>query len=412
MRCRRAITFEIGIAFCAAALMLVAALYWSAKEPSVEKRDFSVTYLGARMVHLGLGPKVYDISEQRKLKATLLPNSEPLIFEHPPFEALLLSPLAALPYRTAYLVWGAVNIVIWLVLPWLLHPYAPVPRERLAYFALWFLFMPLGVTLFQGQSSLLVLLLFSLAFISFKRGEEFRAGIALGLALFKFQFVIPMVLIFLFLGKWKVIRGFLGMASVLGILSFVAVGWAGLANYVHLLTAIASQPDNSSFGAAVDMATVQGFVHAVLGRVLNHVTVSLIVSLISGLLIVSTAWQWKRATHSGLDKADDVMFGAAIIVSLVTGLHMFTHDLSPLILAMLVVLPNVVESRGTLPRVLTGCLILLWIPPLYFALLASHHIYLLFPLLLFLKVGLMKIVVLPQRTSFPLTGVRHLREAT
>ena len=231
-------------------------------------------------------------------------------------------------------------------------------------------------------------------------------------ALFKFQFVIPMVLIFLFLGKWKVIRGFLGMASVLGILSFVAVGWAGLANYVHLLTAIASQPDNSSFGAAVDMATVQGFVHAVLGRVLNHVTVSLIVSLISGLLIVSTAWQWKRATHSGLDKADDVMFGAAIIVSLVTGLHMFTHDLSPLILAMLVVLPNVVESRGTLPRVLTGCLILLWIPPLYFALLASHHIYLLFPLLLFLKVGLMKIVVLPQRTSFPLTGVRHLREAT
>src|SRR5689334_19731824 len=100
MRCRRAITFEIGIAFCAAALMLVAALYWSAKEPSVEKRDFSVTYLGARMVHLGLGPKVYDISEQRKLKATLLPNSEPLIFEHPPFEALLLSPLAALPYRT------------------------------------------------------------------------------------------------------------------------------------------------------------------------------------------------------------------------------------------------------------------------------------------------------------------------
>jgi hypothetical protein len=409
---REAVTLETGIVLCAAALMLVAALYWSAKEPSVEKRDFSVTYLGARMVHLGLGPKLYDISEQSKLKATLLPNSEPLIFEHPPFEALLLSPLAPLPYRTAYLVWGAVNIVIWLVLPWLLRPYAPVPRDPLAYFALWFLFMPLGVTLFQGQSSLLVLLLFSLAFISFKRGEEFRAGLALGLALFKFQFVIPMALIFLFWGKWKVIRGFLSMASVLGILSLVAVGWAGLANYVRLLTAIASHPDNSSFGTAVDMATVQGFVHAVLGRVLNRVAVSLIVSLISGLLILSTAWQWKRAAHSGLDKADDVMFGAAIIVSLVTGLHMFTHDLSPLILAMLLALPNVAESSGTLPRMLTGCLILLWIPPLYFALLAWHHIYLLFPLLLSLKIGLMKIIVLPQPTLFPPTAVRHLREVT
>ena len=172
MTFRGAIAFETGIAFCAAAIMLVAALYWSAKEPSVEKRDFSVTYLGAYMVHFGMGPKLYDVSEQTTLKATLLPNSEPLIFEHPPFEALLLSPLAVFPYRTAYLIWGALNIVIWLALPWVLRPYAPLPRDPLAYLALWFLFAPLGVTLFQGQSSLLVFLLFSLAFISLKQREE------------------------------------------------------------------------------------------------------------------------------------------------------------------------------------------------------------------------------------------------
>jgi hypothetical protein len=409
---RGAVTIETGIAFCAAAIMLVGALYWSAKEPSVEKRDFSVTYLGARMVHLGMGSKLYDVSEQRKLKATLLPHSEPLIFEHPPFEALLLSPLAILPYRTAYLVWGALNIVIWLALPWLLRPHAPVPQDPLAYFALWLLFAPLGVTLFQGQSSLLVLLLFSIAFISLKRGEDFVAGLALGLGLFKFQFVIPLVLIFLLRGKWKVIRGFLTVSSLLGILSLVAVGWAGLAKYVALLTAIASHPDNSSFGAAVGMATVQGFVHAVLGRFVNPVTVSLIVSLISGLLILSTAWQWMRADRAGLGRADDVIFAAAIVVSLVTGLHMFTHDLSPLMLAMLVSLPDISESRGALPRMLTVCMILLWIPPLYFVLLAWHHIYLLFPLLLLLIVGMMRIAVLRQQTAVTVSGVGRLPEVT
>ena len=45
---------------------------------------------------------------------------EPLIYEHPPFEALLMAPLGALPYKTAYLIWGLVNVVIWLTLPWLL----------------------------------------------------------------------------------------------------------------------------------------------------------------------------------------------------------------------------------------------------------------------------------------------------
>jgi hypothetical protein len=409
---REAVTLETGIVLCAAALMLVAALYWSAKEPSVEKRDFSVTYLGARMVHLGLGPKLYDISEQSKLKATLLPNSEPLIFEHPPFEALLLSPLATLSYRTAYLVWGGLNIVIWLALPWLLRPYAPLPRDPLGYFALWFLFTPVGAALFAGQSSLLVLLFFSLAFISLKRGEEFRAGLALGLALFKFQFVIPLALIFLFRARWRVIRGVLSMASLLGILSIIAVGWTGLANYVQLLSAIASHPENSSFGVAVGMATVQGFVHGVLGRVLDHIAISLIVSLISGVLIFSTAWQWKRASHSGLERAEDIMFGAAVIVSLTTGLHMFTYDLSPLILTMFVVLPAVSERRGPLRAMLTGCLVLLWTPPFYFVLLAWHHIYLLFPLLLLLIVGMMRIAVLRQQTAVTVSGVGRLPEVT
>ena len=245
-----------------------------------------------------------------------------------------------------------------------------------------------------------------------KQREEFRAGLALGLALFKFQFVIPLALIFLFRGKWKVIRGFLSMASVLGILSLVAVGWVGVAKYVGLLMAITSHPDNSSYGAAVGMATVQGFVHAVLGRVVNPFAVSLIVWLTSGLLILSTAWQWKRAAHSVLERADNVMFGAAIIVSLVTGLHMFTHDLSPLMLTMFVALPAMWESRGALARMLTGCLILLWIPPLYFALLAWHRIYLLFPLLLLLILGLMKIVLSPRRSLLPASATGHLQEVT
>jgi hypothetical protein len=42
------------------------------------RTDFSVTYLGSRMVYLGLGPKLYDLADKNS-KKQLVPNAEPLI---------------------------------------------------------------------------------------------------------------------------------------------------------------------------------------------------------------------------------------------------------------------------------------------------------------------------------------------
>ena len=172
----RKIRFETLLAFLACAVSLVVLVVLVDRPPLNERTDFSVTYLGSRMVYLGMGPELYDLGEQQKVKTRLLPDAEPLIFEHPPFEALLLAPLGALPYKTAYLIWGLINAAIWLSLPYLLRPYTPAPRDDLAYLLLWMLFAPLGVALFEGQSSLLVLLLYSITFIELRSGREFLAG--------------------------------------------------------------------------------------------------------------------------------------------------------------------------------------------------------------------------------------------
>ncbi len=215
------------VAMLAFAVLLVAVVFLADRPPINERTDFSVTYIGSRMVYLGLGPKLYDLAEQQKLKRVLLPDAEPLIYEHPPFEALLLAPLGALRYKTAYLIWGLINVAIWLMLTYLLRPYAPAPRDDLGYLALWLLFAPLGVALFEGQSSLLLVLLYAIAFIQLRSGRDFRAGAILGLALFKFQFVVPLAVIFLLQRKWRFMKGFLATGTVLGVLSLVAVGFAG-----------------------------------------------------------------------------------------------------------------------------------------------------------------------------------------
>jgi hypothetical protein len=386
------IDFENAIALFGFAVLLVFAVFWADRPPTMEKTDFSVTYVGSRMIYLGEGSELYDLAEQKRLKTSLLKNAEPLIYEHPPFEALLLSPLGALPYKTAYLVWGLINVAVWLSLPWLLRPYAPVPREELGYLTLWLVFAPLGVALFQGQSSIVLLLVYSLAFISLKQGGDFRAGAILGLGLFKFQFALPFALIFLLRKQWSFMKGFLATAFGLGVLSFFAVGWSGMWGYIHLLANVASHPDNLTYGIAGDMATVQGFVQAVLGKLLGPSIVSLIVAAVSAALIGWTALRWRATADLERGRNFDLMFAVSVVVALVTGFHMFTHDLSPLLLAMLLAaayFPG--RECRTLRLTLGASLIAFWTPPLFFALLAWHGAYLWFPVLMAFMIGVSRL---------------------
>jgi hypothetical protein len=386
------------LAYFGFAVLLVSAVFWADRPPTMEKTDFSVTYIGSRMVYLGEGAKLYDLTEQQRVKHSLLKDAEPLIYEHPPFEALLLSPLGALPYKTAYLLWGLINVAIWLSLTQLVRPYAPAPRDELGYLALWLLFAPLGVALFQGQSSILLLLVYSFTFVSLKRGHDLRAGAILGLGLFKFQFIVPFALIFLLRRQWRFMQGFAATAVGLGVLSVVAVGWQGIWSYIHLLEGVASHPDNVAYGRSGDMGTVQGFVHAVLGKVLGASAISLLVAAISVALIGWSAWRWRDTDHareSSLNLRNfDLMFAASVVVALVTGFHMFTHDLSPLLLAMLLVAAHFPgREQPALRAILATALTLFWIPFLYFALLAWHCVYLWFPVLAAFFLGTLRLAL-------------------
>src|SRR5438445_4077386 len=107
---------EMTLGLLGAAVLLYGAVLWCARGPNAEKTDFSLTYVGARIVHQGLGSRLYDLDLQKHVRDSLFQHPNPLFFEHPPFEGLLLSPLAALPFRTAYMLWGFFNATVWLLL--------------------------------------------------------------------------------------------------------------------------------------------------------------------------------------------------------------------------------------------------------------------------------------------------------
>jgi hypothetical protein len=361
-------------------ILLVSAVVWSDRGPNVEKTDFVLTYVGAHIFHQGSGARLYDINFQKHVRDSLFQHPNPLFYEHPPFEAFLLSPLAALPFRMAYMLWGLLNVVIWLTLIFFMRRYFPRPKEDLGYLAVWVLFAPIAVALYQGQSSVILLGIYAMAFIKLRQEKEFSAGMWLGLGLFKFQFVLPFAFIFLLRKRWRFLAGFCASCAFLILISSAAVGWEGLVDYGRFLMAISGNPQNLSYGSAVDMPTLYGFVYAVIGGRISHMEVNIIVIMLSLLLLGFIAWYWQL--HDEHDSSG-LIFASAVAASLLTGSHMFTHDFSPLALALFIAAANFPNrGRRELRWTLMATVVLFWTFPIYFLLVAWHCLYLLCPILL------------------------------
>jgi glycosyl transferase family 87 len=360
----------LGLA--AIAILLAAFVVWAGRGSNIEKTDFALSYVAAHMVHAGIGQRLYDADLQIQLRDSMFRQPSPLYFEHPPFEALLLSPLAAFSFRTAYLIWGLLNAAIVMGLLVYLRPHLKWPSEDLGYIALWLLFAPILVTLYQGQSSILVLAGFALAFVQLKKERPFSAGVALALSLFKFQFAVPMAIIFLLRRQWRLLAGFASSGAVLALISLFAVGRGGLLDYIRFLTRIGGNPRNVSYGSAVDMPTLHGLLYALLGSRLNGLGLSVVVAILSIALLMWTAWNWKA---SGKSAHFDLLFSGAMAASLLSGSHMFTQDFSPLILGMLLSGIHLSKLLRAPQVMLVGSLVVFWSFPLYFLFVKWHCMY-------------------------------------
>jgi hypothetical protein len=371
---------EATLGLFAAAVLLTGAVFWSAHSPNVEKTDFSLTYVGARIVHQDGGARLYDLSFQKQVRDSLFEHPNPLFYEHPPFEALFLAPLSIFPFRTAYMLWGLLNAAVWLTVMFFLRSFLPWPRENLGYICLWFLFAPLGVALFQGQSSILILACYAMAFIKLQQDRHFGGGLWLGLGLLKLQFVLPFAFIFFVRRKWQFLTGFALSLLLMVVLSVIAVGLKGTVGYVHLLSDVNNNPLNLSYGSATDMPTIYGFVHAILDREIPSQELNLAVACLSIALLAFVARKWQSVANC---KSNELMFAAAIASSLLAGSHMFTHDFSPLLLALFVAGANFPQRQYRGLRFALGAtMVLFWTFAIYFLCVAWHCLFLMSPILL------------------------------
>lgn len=190
--------------------------------------DFPAFYAAGRITAAGRGRDLYDWKTQSEFQADLHPGTEGrfLAFSYPPFVALLYWPLAFVPYRAAYLVHTALlGLALWLAVQRLRLLLPRVDRWPLEGFCLAFTFLPLSRAISGAQNTTLTLLLLAAAWRALSRRQDALAGVWLGLMLFKPQFALPLLALFLLSGKIRVLPGAAALFCLFYLLSAAVCGW-------------------------------------------------------------------------------------------------------------------------------------------------------------------------------------------
>jgi hypothetical protein len=316
--------------------------------------DFRVFYTPGYMLRTGQRKSIYDFPTiRRNQDLTVAADDAAVPFVHPAYEAVFFIPFSFLPYRTAYVVWVGVNLVVLALICFLLRPCLP---DLPAIGPKWILpaallgFMPIAFTILEGQDSLFLLLILILVYRNIG-SNELLAGMLLGLGMFRFQVLLPIVALFLLWRSLKFVAGWIVSAAAVFSVSVVLTGVAAQMQYVSLLRAM--------------------------GRVSS---LWLLLSRMPNLRALFVAWHFgivPLALVSGSIFLATAIIGArqnaqqrlllAVSVSALIPYYLFFHDLSVLALPLLLAINESIAPRDWL-RAALGSVALAGFSVFWFAL--------------------------------------------
>jgi hypothetical protein len=264
------------------------------------------------------------------------PSDKALPFIHLAYEALFYVPFSLFTYATAYFLFFGVNVGFLAWAFFLLRPYLSGLAQ------IWWLlppviflcFLPVTMTLLEGQNSILLLVLMIAVMVRLDRGEHLWAGLLLGLASVKFQYVIPIALLFLIWRRWRFLAGFAVSSATLVVISVWMTGVAGFLSYFRLLGSMSahfSSQNGMHLGIRPElMPNLRGLIYATSGS--SSRTIFLLTLFLSAGVVLWTAT--KRPS-----------FPLALLASLLVSYHETFTDASLLILPIAFAVTAAVKTR-------------------------------------------------------------------
>ncbi len=338
--------------------------------------DFANFYTAGTLVRRGLGAEIYNPTAQWKVQQEFASEVKirrgPLRYIRPPFEALFFSVFAAWPYAKALLLWTGLKLVLLSAIPFLVVGgrfwKESFPRWTTGLLAVGT--FPVFGDLIQGQDAVLLAFLFAICFWQLETDRDMGAGFTLGLALFKFQFAIPLVVTLCIAGRKRVLPGFATSASVVLAISAALVGWRGMLQYPGYLLALNR---STGIGIAPELQmTLRGLLTLFVGRAPYPGRIHWALAPAALGAIVYTGRLWRKAGHRFLAEG----FGLAAIVAIITSYYAYDYDLLLLIVPLLAMRtpPDDAPKADRATRCLeaSGLLLLLLTPVFWFVKVQLH----------------------------------------
>lgn len=320
--------------------------------PLAKGTDFFYYFCVSKLVEQGHGSQVYDLRSlgllERALAHPLRVPGGVIPNVYPPFFAVALAPLAALPYALSYFLWLLMNCVLLGLSVFYLERYARFDLTgRIAFRLVTFGSVPVIVGLLLGQVSFVLLALLCVTWFAARADWHRTAGVALSLTLVKPQYVLPFLLIFFIHRRRASLLAFAVAACFLFIAPSFVLGWSTDQAYVQTLAHAARWGGDVGGFAPRLNRSFSGFTQLLMPAPAST-AVNAILDVLALAAVVITAVRVRSM---------DLSFGLALVVALLVSQHVLIHDL------LLLTIPLVIAWRyrseapyGTLALAAMVCL--------------------------------------------------------
>ncbi|MGC1649692.1 MAG: glycosyltransferase family 87 protein, partial [Candidatus Sulfotelmatobacter sp.] len=276
-----------------------------------------------------------------------------------PQVALPFIPLGRFSFLVQAGIWVMLSLLMYFACVHLLWKACPALRPYRARVALCAIaYPPLFHFFVRGQVSAVVLVCFTAACLAFLARREWLAGIALGLLVFKPQFLVAVPLVLLLAQAWKAFAGLALSASAQLAFAFLYFGPPVMRAYISVLLHSAGRPSTTELlYSPIQMHSLRTFWELLISWPLG---VGILYALSSIVVVGMAAAVWKSSAPRAL------RFSALILASVLVNPHIYVYDLLALVPVFLLLADWALEhgAQHPSPAVLRVLLYLAFVLPL------------------------------------------------
>ena len=199
--------------------------------PGARYHDFLNLYTGASLARDGVFESMHSPEVQLQREREYAPKLPEVIpFVRPPFYALLLTPMAWLPFGPAFWVWLVVQSAA-LISTWIWA----FRRWGADALILGSMYLPTALGIAHGQDCVLIAAIVLGVYALARRDQHFLSGMVLGLGLIKFHLFLLWPLALLIQKRWRMMAGACVAVAVELLVSLALAGPGGMGRYFALL---------------------------------------------------------------------------------------------------------------------------------------------------------------------------------